>query len=141
MSTASSSVAIAMAPRIANHRSTITYRRHAFCSFIVSRRALGWIRYMSFRNGNIASSLMDSRLYTRSRNPEVMSSKIAYGSSVRGLSFVTNTMSQSASATAPISARFDASRSPPHPNTTMTFAAPVRRTLFMARRNASGVCA
>ena len=49
--------------------------------------------------------------------PSAMSSAIRCGSSERGLSDVTITRSEQRDATAPISGRFFASRSPPHPNT------------------------
>eukprot|EP00982_Pelagococcus_subviridis_P002536 19313-Pelagococcus_subviridis.AAC.2 len=77
----------------------------------------------------------------RSRNPATTSSRILYGSSVRGLSFVTKTMSEYVSAISPISFRFDASRSPPHPKTVMTFRTLAARRLVIARFSASGVCA
>ena len=56
------------------------------------------------------------------RQPSTIASMIRTGSSDRGLSDVMTVTSASRPATPPISGRFPASRSPPHPNTTMTLA-------------------
>ena len=63
------------------------------------------------------------------------------GSSLRGLSEVTITMSAPRDAMPPISGRFAWSLSPPHPKTTIKPSRAISRALVNKPCNASGVCA
>ena len=76
----------------------------------------------------------------RGRAPARIASRIAAGSSERGLSSVTITASASRAATSPMIGRLPASRSPPQPKTTMSCPSlrPQRRKTFSS---ASGLCA
>ena len=73
--------------------------------------------------------------------PATISRKIAFGSSLRGLSDVSTTSSAKAAATAAIFGRFPLSRSPPAPNTTHRFPRHKGLTVSNAARTASSVCA
>jgi hypothetical protein len=75
--------------------------------------------------------------------PFTTSFAIAAGSSERALSVVTTTTSASSLATAPITGRFVASRSPPQPKTTISLApvASVDRAADKTARSESGVWA
>ena len=67
---------------------------------------------------------------------------MASGSSERELSLVTIATSASSLAIFPISGRFSRSRSPPHPNTTITRPPPTdARADSNTARKESGVCA
>ena len=73
--------------------------------------------------------------------PRRISSTIASGGSLRGLSEVTTTTSESREATAPISGRLVRSRSPPQPKTVITRRGVSSRTVSSRFLSASSVCA
>ena len=73
--------------------------------------------------------------------PRMISSMIVCGSSPRGLSEVSTTRSLSRAATAPISGRFERSRSPPQPNTVIRRPLAIGRTVSSRFFSASSVWA
>ena len=73
--------------------------------------------------------------------PCSMSSMMAPGSSVRGLSEVAIARSAASAAIRPMSGRLPLSRSPPQPNTTMSRPRVSGRSVASARSSASGVWA
>ena len=73
--------------------------------------------------------------------PRRISSRMASGGSLRGLSEVRMTTSESRAATAPISGRLLRSRSPPQPNTVTTRRGLSPRTVSSRFLSASSVCA
>ena len=90
---------------------------------------------------SIARRRSSSTTCSRLPMPATISSAIACGSSLRGLSFVTYRRSARRAATAPISERLPLSRSPPQPKTTASRAARRLAQRLAARSRARRACA